>query len=171
MSMFEPKFELVWRGGLHFGDAPGIFEDAHFVGLAGEWPLTLRKFDPHDGRDGTIALRLEAENVNILGSSSGHQLSVIGFVPDARSSQRWRRRPIPVIGSDRLSSDAHELEVAIPSDAATLYLSVRLEVDTSVAPGLFNDFVVRRLALKSATHYSSFGFQFEARPAALDEAA
>jgi hypothetical protein len=166
MSMFEPTFALLWKGGLHFGDEPGIFDDAHFVGLVGEWPLTVRKLEPNDGRDGAIALRLEAENINILGTSPGHLLTVVRFEPRAQSNDRWRRSSVPIIGSNRLSSNAHEFVVAIPRAAATVYLGLRLEVDTSVAPGLLNDFVVRRLDLKSTTHYSSFGFHFDAAPAA-----
>jgi hypothetical protein len=160
MRAFEPEFELLWQGGFHFGDAPGAFDEAQFVGLTCEWPFTLRKLDPADRGNGQVTLRLDADNVNILGGSLGHTLTVIQFSPNPHAIDRWWRGAVRIIGSDRLSSNSQELELALPPNLATAYFALRLEVDTSLAPGLLNDFVVRQVMLKSSTHGASFGFQF-----------
>jgi hypothetical protein len=39
------------------------------------------------------------------------------------------------------------------------YVSIQIRVDTTVAAGLYNAFVVVRLALQSTTHYATLGFE------------
>lgn len=162
----ESSFELIWQGRLHFGDDPGVYDDAHFVGLTSEWPLTLHKFNLTSKESGPITFRLQADDVRVFAPSPGHLVTVTRSEPDPLPGQpfHWKRTVLPIVGSDHLSSDALEFDIALPVDTATAYLGIRLEVDTSVAPGLFDDFVVRRLMAKSMTHGALLGFQFELDP-------
>jgi hypothetical protein len=158
----DPDVQTIWRGRIHFGDEPGIRDDAPFVGLASEWPLTVRRFERTRTVAASLVLRVEAEDVAVFAPSEGHRLSVARFVcaAAANGAARWERTPVAIIGADRLTGDVHELTLEVPDDDELLYLGLRLDVDTTVAPGLCNDFVVRRLGLRSTTHYASFGFQF-----------
>ncbi|HMG55185.1 MAG TPA: hypothetical protein VK601_16930 [Kofleriaceae bacterium] len=162
----DAGFELVWQGRLHFGDAPGVYDDAHFVGLASEWPLTLHKFDPSSTTGGTIKLRLQADDVKVFAPSAGHPVTVTRSENDPLPGNpwHWKRTVLPIVGASHLASDELEFEIALPAGAATVYLGLRLEVDTSVTPGLLDDFVVRRLTAKSTTHDALLGFQYEANP-------
>jgi hypothetical protein len=163
----ESGFELVWQGRLHFGDEPGVYADAQFVGLASEWPVTLHKFDPASTTGGTIVFRLQADDVKVFAPSPGHLVTVTRSEPDPLPGNpyHWKRTVLPIAGPDHLSTDVLEFEIALPATAATVYLGLRLEVDASVAPGLLDDFVVRRLTSKSTTHDALLGFQFELDPA------
>jgi hypothetical protein len=162
----DSGFELIWQGRLHFGDEPGVYGDAHFVGLASEWPLTLHKFDPTSTTGGTITFRIQADEVKVFAPSLGHSVTVTRSVPDPQAGNpyHWTRVVLPIVGANHLSSDVLEFDVALPVDAATVYLGLRLEVDTSVTPGLLDDFVVRRLTAKSSTHDALLGFQYELDP-------
>jgi len=143
-----------------------VYGDAHFVGLASEWPLTLHKFDPASATGGTIAFPIQADDVKVFAPSLGHLVTVTRSVPAPQPGNpyHWTRAAIPIVGPDHLSSDVLEFDVALPADAATVYLGLRLEVDTSVAPGLLDDFVVRRLTAKSSTHDALLGLQYELDP-------
>jgi hypothetical protein len=48
---------------------------------------------------------------------------------------------------------------------------MRIEVDTTVHPGLCDEFVVTKIAMRSRTHYGSLGFQYDDRPDVEAEAA
>jgi hypothetical protein len=155
----DSGFELVWQGRLHFGDEPGVYDDAHVVGLASEWPLTLHKFDPASTTGGTITFRLQADDVKVFAPSPGHLVTVTRSEPDALPGNpyHWKRTVLPIVGSNHLSAEMLEFDIALPADVARVYLGLRLEGDTSVAPGLLDDFVVRRLSAKSTTHDALLG--------------
>src|SRR5262249_13218580 len=151
------SFELVWQGRFHYGDQPGVYGDAAYVGLASEWPLTVRKFDRAPGPDGEGTLRLTATDVKIYGQYPGHRVTVSRWVPDIPGNPlTWRR--VQLGPTFRLTSGQLDATVALPGDAAAAWLSVRIEVDDTMHPGLFDEFVVTRLELASGTHYASFGF-------------
>jgi hypothetical protein len=136
----DPSFALVWQGRLHFGDEPGVYGDAHYVGLASEWPLTLHKFDPASPAGGIVTFRLQADDVKVFAPSAGHLVTVMRSEPDpvAGNPFHWKRTAVPIVGSNHLAVDVLEFDLALPADAATVYLGLRLEVDTSVAPGLLD---------------------------------
>jgi len=149
------------------GDEPGVYGDAHYTGLCTEWPLTLRKFNPTDNQTGSVQLRLEAENVRIHAPpAQGHPITLSLYTPEPTPSNpyQWKKETLTT-GVNRLLSNQVELAITLPADRATSYISVRLEVDTSVSPGLYDEFVVTKLSIFSTSHYASFGFQYEARPA------
>jgi hypothetical protein len=157
------SFEFIWRGRTHLGDEPGIYGDAYSTGLCTEWPMTVRKFDPASASDGSARIRLEAEDVGIFAPYPGHKVAVARFVPDPSTENpfRWRKLVVDATGDVRLRTNQIEIDVPLPGDVATVYLSVRLEIDTTLQPGLYDDFVATRLSMLSATHFGSLGFDFE----------
>lgn len=159
----SPTYELVWRGRTHLGDEPGVYGDAQYAGLCAEWPLTLRKYDPKSTSDGSARVLLVAEDAGVLPPYPGHRVRVLRYVLDKQidNAQSWRVLPAD-IEDRRLISDRLEFDIVLPGDFAVLYLSVRIEVDTSMHPGLYDDFVMTRLAVCSTTHFASLGFTFEA---------
>jgi hypothetical protein len=160
----NPTYEFVWRGRTHLGDEPGIYGDAYYAGLCAEWPLTMRRYDPKDTSDGGVRVRLEAEDVGVLPPYPGHRVSVACYVMDRSSHalSSWRRLSSESACDCRMQSNPIELDITLPGGFAALYLSVRIEVDTTMHPGLYDDFVVTRLSIFSTTHFASFGFEFEA---------
>jgi hypothetical protein len=68
-----------------------------------------------------------------------------------------------VAASARFTSadqNTKEVTINVGSDPGPFRLSVRLRVDTTVNPGLYDDFVWRKLALKATKFqfFASFGF-------------
>jgi hypothetical protein len=147
-----PSEELIWQGRLHLGDQPGVIGDATFVGLAVEFPVTLHAFRPSEPAD--ITFQLETNRVAIYSPSTGHKVSVFAFAEDKTTTPSiWARRFL-VEGW----MDQEILELKVTNMKGESYLSVRVEVASELMPGLYEDFIVRRLALKSTTHYADFGF-------------
>lgn len=163
----KPAYELVWRGRTHLGDEPGIYGDASYAGLCAEWPLTLRRYELKSASEGGVHILLEAEDAGVFPPYPGHRISVARYVPDrshTNSPFAWKKLPAGPAEDHRLVSNRLELEVELPGDFATVYLSVRTEIDTTMHPGLYDDFVMTRLSIFSASHFASFGFEFEEDP-------
>jgi hypothetical protein len=164
--MSKPVYERIWRGRLHLGDEPGIYGDASYTGLCTEWPITLRKYDPKSALSGDVRLRLDGEDVGVFPPYPGHRVSVSRYVPAPSDNNpyAWSKLPAQPADDHRMASNRLELDVTLPGDFVTLYLSVRIEVDTTMHPGLYDDFVMTRLSVLSTTHFASFGFEFEEDP-------
>ena len=146
--------ELIWNGRLHLGDEPGVYGDASYVGLVVEWPLTLTPFDANEPAD--VSLQLDATEVHVYAPYPGHLLSVFAYEPIAGTTPpQWSKR---LLVQARLSTN--ELVVPVPQQASLKYVGARLEVDTTVAPGLYDDFVVLSISLISTTHSADFGFRY-----------
>jgi hypothetical protein len=165
-AQFAP--ELIWRGRFHLGDAPGVYGDAPYAGLSVEWPITLRRFetDENPGAPAGIRMRLEAEDVRVYAPHRGHRVVVAAYAPDPvpDDPHRFQRTELPL--DVRLTGPTVEFEVPLPPDTKLAYLSVRVEVDTTVHPGLCAEFVLTRLSLLSRSHWATLGFQYEELPAA-----
>jgi hypothetical protein len=156
--------ELIWRGRLHLGDEPGVYGDASYVGLVTEWPLTLKKFEPTSQGTGSAVFRLRAENVSVLPPHKGHRVTFWRYqaAPTPDNPLAWERMQIEPGADHRLSAPEVVIELDIPDDdAPAIYMSVRVEVDTSPQPGLYNELVLVELSLLSTTYFASFGFAFE----------
>jgi hypothetical protein len=63
-----------------------------------------------------------------------------------------------VVGETRITTSG-VLSVGTTNTIDKRYFSVRVEVDTEVPPGLYDDFVFVSLSLKSTTHFADFGFR------------
>ena len=149
--------EPIWEGRIHLGDEPGIYGDAAYAGLAIEFPVTLRRFDP-EGSAVDIAFHLAANRIKIYKNYKGHRVTVFVhtkiYDPDPLKPQKWTQR---VVGEACMEKDS--VNVPVHGITTENYFSVRLEVATDAAPGLYDDFVLRHFSLKSKTHYADFGFR------------
>lgn len=156
--MLSARPELVWEGRLQLGDEPGVYGDAAYCGLALELPLTLRKTDPA-GPD-TTTLVLHTQDVQTFAGYPGHLITVTAYQPDPHDPTRVTKT---VLTTERLTSaDNNRKEIAInlAGIGSPVFVGVRVQVDTDVPPGLYDDFVVTRLLNRSAnfTFVASFGF-------------
>jgi hypothetical protein len=148
--------EPIWEGRIHLGDEPGIYGAAAFAGLAMELPVTLLPLNPAGGDPADIAFEITANRIKIYPPYKGHLVSVFTYSLIAGSNPpTWSRSLVGDVLMDRAS-----IEVRAAGVKDERYFSVRIEVATDVAPGLYDDFVVRTLALKSSTHYADFGFRY-----------
>lgn len=144
--------ELIWAGRIHLGDNPGVYGDAAYAGLCTEFPITLTKFS--DAQD-DIELLLSTAEVQVYDPYPGHKVTLIGYRNIAVSDPpRWEEVEL---AAERIKENTTKLCLVNTNNIK--FFSVRVRIDTSVAPGLYDEFVLLRLSLKSTTHYASLGFQ------------
>ena len=156
----NPNQELVWQGRLHLGDEPGIYGDAAYSGLAAELPITVQRLDPDDTTEQRFKLVLETESLETFAGFPGHAITVVIYEPDPTNPMRFVERILArdvFLGAD---NDRKEVTVDVGKERGPFLLSVRLRCDTSVMPGLYDDFVWRKLSLLASNHafFASFGF-------------
>jgi hypothetical protein len=99
----------------------------------------------------------------VFAGYSGHLVEVFQYIP-AASANHWQR--IRIVDG-RLTTNSLTLSVdwnSVPAEQKRnpIYISVQIHVDTKVPPGLYDDFVLRRLGMTSPgfVHYASLGFDF-----------
>ncbi|WP_375414581.1 hypothetical protein [uncultured Bradyrhizobium sp.] len=151
--------ELIWEGRLHLGDEPGVYGDAAYTGLATDLPVTLTKWEKPTVPD-DIAFSLAANEINIIiGQYPGHLITVFGYevVPPVNPGNPAQWRKVEV-GQARFTTD--QITVKTRDTMGKTYFSIRVEVDTTVPPGLYDDFVLLSLNMISTTHYADFGFRY-----------
>lgn len=160
--MLSPESELVWQGRTQLGDEPGTFTDAAYSGLSIEFPLTVRNTGATSTGD-KITFFLSAEHVKVFSGYAGHLVKVF-YYQESSTPFHWTQT---LYKDYRLNSKDLQIDVDLTSIKPTdpkknIYLSISVEVDTSVTPGLYNDFVL--LSLKaSSDHFkyvANFGFDF-----------
>jgi hypothetical protein len=156
--MLSVQPELVWEGRIHLGDEPGVYGDAAYSGIALEFPLTLRKTDPA-GPD-TTTLVLHTQDVQTFAGYPGHLITVTAYQPDPGNPGHTIETLLTTATLSSADNNRKEVPVDLAGIATPVFVSVRVRVDTTVPPGLYDDFVVTRLLNKSAnfTFVASFGF-------------
>ena len=148
----ERKREPIWEGRLHLGDNPGIHGDATYAGLSIELPVTLARFPEVDaGEPADLQFELTLNRVGIVPPQLGHRAAVLAHAP---TDDGWESR---VVGEARITTPT--ATVAATGIGEATYVSVRLEIDRAVHPGLYDDVVLLALGLRSLTHYATFGFR------------
>jgi hypothetical protein len=155
--MKNPKDDLIWSGRIHIGDEPGVYGDAAYSGVCAEFPVTLKRFPQAEGTAepaDDIEIILDAADVAIFpGYELGHTVKVTGYKETAPGSNKWE---VQCLGCWRLTGD--ELSFRLEGIGAKRLISIQVRVDTEVAPGLYNDFLLLRLTLRSTTHYAYLGY-------------
>lgn len=145
--------DLIWCGRLHIGDQPAMYGDAQFAGLVVEFPVELVPFPGHEKIGGSVLFRIDLDEVKAHSEHPAHSVSVFGF--QQGTPKGWTRS---LMGSCELASNKNVGEVHLKGSIPR-YLIVRIEVNTTAEPGLYDDVVVRRLTLISKTHYGYLGFR------------
>jgi hypothetical protein len=151
--------EMIWQGRLHLGDEPGVFGDASYAGICAELPITVTRTDP-TGPAQEFKLVLVTDNLETFQGYPGHEITVFMYVPDPNQPFHSIQQ---VLASARFVGADHnkkEVTINVGSSPSPLRLSVRLRIDTTVNPGVYDDFVWRRLSLKATNFefFASFGF-------------
>ncbi len=155
------KQELVWQGRLHLGDEPGVYGDATYSGLAAELPLTVYRMDPAATSFDVV---LDTENLNTFtafpGHNPGHEITIVFYDPHATQPNQFVERPLPPVLFTTADNNHKVIPVNVGNKTGPFRVSVRFRCDTEVKPGLYDDFVWKRLSLlaKNFAFYASFGF-------------
>lgn len=160
--MTIPRKELVWRGRMHIGDGPGTYGDAAYVGLTTELPLTLMPFPTNDqstvAEPSRVTLTLQAEDVTILPGQTGHPVTIVEYVR-LGVEEAWTEREV---ATGSLTTNETTIDVDIEPETTRLphpsYLGIRVGIDTAVAPGLYDDFVLTSACLGGEQYYGSLGY-------------
>ncbi len=156
----NPQQELIWQGRTHLGDEPGVYGDSHYSGLCAELPITVFRSDPTSTEDLPFKIVLETENLETFNPFPGHAITVIIYEPDPTQPFHSLER---VLANERFTSadnNRKEVTVMVGMGPGPFRLSVRLRIDTTVNPGLYDDFVWLRLSLLSEgfQYFASLGF-------------
>ena len=155
-----PQPELIWQGRIHLGDEPGVFADSAYSGLSAELPITTERSDPNDVTATSFKLQFVTSHLQTFAGYPGHLVEVVRYLPDPASPYHSIEQ---VVASDRFTtSDANtkDITVSVGQEVGPFRFSVRLRCDTTVSPGLYNDFVWRRLTLLADgfSFFASLGF-------------
>jgi hypothetical protein len=141
------------------GDGPGIFADAAYSGLCVEFPVMVRKVGA--GNPDSITLHLFAENIKVFDGYPGHLVRVFKY-QETGIPCHWKRS---LCQEHRWVEDQLRLDIGLAGVMSTYpdasaYISISVEVDTEVTPGLYNNFVITSLrAFSDAYSYAArFGF-------------
>jgi hypothetical protein len=158
----NPQQELIWQGRLQLGDEPGVYADAYYSGLCAELPLTVYRLDPQQTEGKPFVLVLETEDLQTYTNYPGHEILVLLYEPDP--NQAYHSIETQLASARFIGADNNRKEIEInPGVAPSPFrISVRLRSDTTVNPGLYDDFVWIRLSLKATgadiVYYASLGF-------------
>lgn len=157
--MLSSEPEMIWRGRVHLGDEPGIYGDASYSGLAVELPLTLQKTNAAGPATTTLSLR--TADVQTFAGYPGHELTVTLFRPDLAQPLHWNEVVLATARIGSADNNRKDLVVNLAGHNSPYFLSFKVEVDTDVPPGLYDDFVVTRLfnISQNFTFVASLGFR------------
>jgi hypothetical protein len=149
--------ELIWQGRLHLGDEPGIYGDASYAGLCGELPFTVTRSDPAGHQFKVV---LTTSDLSTFDNYPGHEITVISYVPDPTQPFRSIEEVLATARFVSADQNAKQVTVNVGTASGPFRLSVRLRIDTTANPGLYDDFVWTRLSLKAVNFqfFASFGF-------------
>jgi hypothetical protein len=148
---------IIWQGRVHLGDEPGYYADAFFAGLCFEMPVELIPYSGAYESQGQVRLMLSAEGIRSNQGYPGHTVAVVPHLIKRDESGSW------YVGSSladgRLDADSDGQLSLLIDGMIPRYVVVRVRADVTVAPGLYHETVVSRLALASRTHYAYSGFR------------
>jgi hypothetical protein len=149
--------EVVWLGRVHLGDEPGVYGDAEYAGL--HWALPTTLYRSGSGATSPVTLKVQLDRVGSFGAR-GHRAAVYLHRPTA-SGGGWEvvlLREVYFNGGTDVLLDSLDLD----SQGSRVFLSIRIEADQSVPPGLYNDFLVTGLSLIPVNfeYFASVGFDY-----------
>lgn len=149
--------EMIWQGRLHIGDEPGIYGDAAFCGLCAELPFTVVRSDPNAQG---FELVLTTSDLGTFQGYPGHEITVLMHLPDPNQELHSIEQ---VLATERFTgedSNSKVMTIHVGAAPGPFRLSVRLRVDTTVNPGLYDDFIWCKLSLQGAELEFSADFGF-----------
>lgn len=155
--MKSTQSELIWLGKTHLGDEPGIFSNASYGGLAFELPITVKSFS---GSKMSVSLILRTEFVKVFSGYKGHKVTITMFVPNSSTPNQYDYKEV-ILLEDYITDSVNDKILNFEIEGKHIFLSCKLEVDTSVTPGLYDDFLFSQLNFKANNHeyFASLGFK------------
>jgi hypothetical protein len=155
--------ELIWEGRLHLGDEPGIYGDASYPGICAEHPITVVRSAPTESSEPIVQqfkLVLETSDLDTFAGYPGHAITVFQYVPDPAQPSHSLQQVLATARFTSADQNKKEVTIHVGTAPGPFRLSVQLRIDTTVDPGLYDDFVWRRLSLKvnNFKFFASFGF-------------
>ena len=156
----HPQGIFIWRGRIHLGDEPGIYGDATYAGLAITYPLTIRNIDSQHPVADVLHLEVFTENVKVFPGYPGHNIVVSLYHADLLDPAKWNSS---MIKTAQITGHAKNtiIDIPIPAHAGDTFISVGILIETSVMPGLYDDFLCTGLDYTTAqgSIYVKFGFE------------
>ena len=153
--MKNSNSELIWRGSVHQGDEPGVFGQSSYAGLSFELPITLNS---QTSKEQDVSLTIFPMHVKVFAGYPGHKVTITQFVPNTNSPNQfdWMET---VLKSDHITNDQPK-SITFKVKGAKVYISCRIEIDTTVTPGLYDDFLITGLDFQSKDYqyFASLGF-------------
>ena len=133
----QHPFYMVWSGSLNFGDTPGVFTNAQFVGLLVQIPVTLTFVSSGSAE---ISFLLQTTDVEIFNNKK-HPV-YWDWTPGASFPT-----PVGFIDDTELVPGRPEYhKLSIPSAASTVgHHTITIHVNPEVSAGLKDDFVLERI--------------------------
>jgi len=151
--MISPNQELVWQGRIHIGDEPGVYGDSYYAGLCAELPFTVTKIRETE----SLKIMLETEGMKTFEGYPGHEIYIIAH---EKGEHYWTET---MLGNGRLSGEGNIFDISIDLSGmeSPVFLSLKVRVDTTAPAGLYDDFVIKRISIKSHDQacYASLGFR------------
>jgi len=147
--------ELLWRGRIQLGDEPGIYSDAQYGGLTLDLPVELLAYSGDATTNGEVVLIIEAREVKIYQGYAGHPVTVFALTEGADG--KWQRQ---AVAHGELNNDNEGRAELLLRRPIPRYVSIRVEENSQLPPGLYDEIVVHRLSIRSETHYGYLGWRF-----------
>jgi hypothetical protein len=156
--------EFIWGGKIHLGDEPGVYGDAQYSGLCVEYPITVDTLTAP--QSGQVTITITASSVKIYTGYLGHKITIYKLEPlnPALPLSKWQK--VAIAGaSARITVDGDTdvtFNFSTLGTRKTNYISVAIEIDSEVAPGLYDDFQINEISFASVGYafFASFGFKY-----------
>lgn len=120
--------------------------------------MTLRKINP-TGPNSTT-LELQTENLETFAGYPGHLITVTVYKPTPSDPEHAIETVLTTALFTGVDANNKSIVLNLSGIPSPIFASVRLRVDTTVPPGLYDDFVLTKLENQSAnaTYVATFGF-------------
>lgn len=154
--MLSPESELIWQGLVHLGDEPGVYSHAQYSGLCFELPMTVQS---QTNEIQEVSLLVHTEDVRIYEGYKGHKVTLTRFDPDRGTSNQFDFKETIILEEYITEKSPKALKFKLQD--SHVFISLKIEIDTQVAPGLYDEFLFTRILFHSVgyQYYASLGFR------------
>src|SRR5262249_16731561 len=134
-----------------------------YSGLAIEFPLTIKNIDNANPQNDILNVEFLTEDVNIFPGYPGHRIVVRLYTPDPIQGNPYHWRETIIQDTDRIVDKAISTVVVIPIPAnpTAIFISLAIEIETDIQPGLYDDFLFVGLNYTAQNNsiFARFGFE------------
>jgi hypothetical protein len=149
------RIDLLWQGRIHLGDEIGVYDDARYSGTCFDLPIQLFPFRG-EIKEADITFLVVAEGMQEFNSYPGHRLAILARLENEGNPGHWLIKPL---AESRMKANGEITAEISLRGRVPEYISLLVEVDTELPPGMYDEVVVRRVSMISKTHYGLTGFR------------